>query len=338
VVESTSIPARSSEPGAILSRVSIPRRSYQLSAAPRGPLIVRLCNWVGEVVLSVPALRRLADAGYDLHLFGKAWAPALLEGSGWPVLARPPGLGAATRALRVLKAELAVRAPPALLMTKSLSSAIEARLAGLRACGYAHDGRSLLLSAAYPMARFEHASQGYWHLAGRFLNMDAPCPPEFEIHSSPAQEARAVELIEEHGLVRGRYVMFCPFSGADDRRRRKVWPGFGALAGALAAAGVAVVVCPGAGEEAVATATLPTAVRMNGIDLGVYGALQRLARVVVANDTGPGHLAAAVGARLVSIYGPHSVAAWAPCGRNVRLFHEAAGWPTVEWVAAAVLA
>src|ERR1700676_2187401 len=58
----------------------------------RTALVVRLCNWVGEVVLSLPALQRLAAAGYDLHLVGKRWAPALLEGSGWPVDARAPGL------------------------------------------------------------------------------------------------------------------------------------------------------------------------------------------------------------------------------------------------------
>jgi len=44
----------------------------------------------------------------------------------------------------------------------------------------------------------------------------------------------------------------------------------------------------------------------------------QLARGVVANDTGPGHLAAAAGARLISLYGPRSVAAWTPIGANVR--------------------
>jgi hypothetical protein len=46
----------------------------------RRPLIVRLCNMVGDVVLGVLALKLLEQHGYDLHLYGKAWAPNFLMG------------------------------------------------------------------------------------------------------------------------------------------------------------------------------------------------------------------------------------------------------------------
>jgi heptosyltransferase-2 len=317
------------------------RRSEVPPAAPRGALVVRLCNWVGEVVLSVPALRRLESAGFDLQLVGKRWAPALLAGTGWPVLVRRSGLAAATGQLRALRRTLAAAggpAPRALLMTKSLSSALEARLAGLRPAGYAHDGRSLLLAAAYPLPRFAHAAQAYWHLASGFLGADAPYPDAVDLAPSPAQEAAARALLAAHGLAPGGFVLLCPFSGADDRERRKVWPGFAELAAALDARALPVVVCPGPGEEALAAVTLPRAVPLTGVDLGVYAALLRLARAVVANDTGPGHLAAAVGARLVSIYGPQSVAAWAPLGPRVELLHDPHGWPSAERILTLVLA
>jgi heptosyltransferase-2 len=38
------------------------------------PLIVRLRNWVGDVILGVPALNLLASRGYQLQLVGKGWA------------------------------------------------------------------------------------------------------------------------------------------------------------------------------------------------------------------------------------------------------------------------
>jgi heptosyltransferase II len=316
------------------------RRSEGPPPAPRGALVVRLCNRVGEVVLSVPALRRLEAAGFALQLVGKGWAPALLEGAGWPVLVRRPGLGAATRQLRALRRRLAAAgaaAPRSLLLTKSLSSALEARLAGLAPAGYAHDGRSLLLAAAYPLPRFAHAAQAYWHLVSRFLGEDAPYPASAELAPSPPQQAAARALLAAHGLGPRGFVLFCPFSGADDRDRRKVWPGFAELAVVLEARGLPVVVCPGPGEEGLAAAALPRAVQLSGVDLGVYAALLGLAHAVVANDTGPGHLAAAVGARLVSIYGPQSVAAWAPLGPRVTLVHEARGWPPAARIAATVL-
>ena len=302
--------------------------------------MVRLCNWVGEVVLSVPALRRLETAGYDLHLVGKHWAPALLASTGWRVTARPAGLGAAIRQLRELRRSAAWDRGrvTALLMTKSLSSALEARLAGLAAVGYAKDGRSPLLAAAYPLLRFEHAAHAYWHLASRFLGSDAPYPTAVDLPPNPLQISAANALLAEYGLTARKFVLLCPFSGADDKERRKVWPGFAGLAARLAATSLPTVVCPGPGEDAVARAELPTAVLLPGVDLGTYGALLHLAHAVVANDTGPGHLAAAVGARLVSIYGPQSVAAWSPLGARVRLMHEPTGWPTVDQVTAAVLA
>jgi heptosyltransferase-2 len=224
-----------------------------------------------------------------------------------------------------------------LLMTKSLSSALEARLAGLRPCGYAYDSRSFLLSAAYPLPRFEHVSHAYWHLASRLLGSDAPYPAEIGLGSSHAQRAAALRLTEGHGLVPGTFAILCPFSGPDDRAHRKVWPGFAGLAAEFTKRGIAVVVCPGPGEEAAASALLPAAIRLNGIDLGIYGALQRLALVVVANDTGPGHLAAAVGARLVAVYGPRSGPPWAPLGNNALLLYDNGAWPTVERVATAAV-
>ncbi|MGC9159070.1 MAG: glycosyltransferase family 9 protein, partial [Terracidiphilus sp.] len=278
--------------------------------APRGVLLIRLCNWVGEAVLSLPALRRLAAAGYELRLYGKSWAPALFSGAGWPVTVRHGGVRNAAAQLRGLRHQLDDRgaAPPALLMTNSLSSALETRLAGFAPSGYAREGRSLLLRHAYPLPGFAHAAESYWHLAGCLLGVDEPLPAGLAWVPSARQRAQARELLGKHGFAPGSFIIFCPFSGPDDPAHRKVWPGFRDLARRLGAAGMPVMVCPGPGEEAAAAALGTNILPLPGVDLGVYGALFELARAVVANDTGPGHLAAAAGARLVAVYGPHSAA------------------------------
>jgi heptosyltransferase-2 len=295
---------------------------------------------VGEAVLSLPALRRLEAAGYELHLYGKGWAPALLEGAGWPVTVRRGGLKGATAQLRSLRRALdgGGAAPPALLMTNSFSSALETRLAGFAPSGYAREGRGMLLRSAYRLPSFAHAAHAYWHLAGCFLGSDDPFPAAREWTPSDGQRAQAEALLARHGLVPRSYVLLCPFSGPDDREDRKVWPGFQELALALGAAGVPVVVCPGPGEEVAAARLAAKAICLTGVDLGVYGALFELSRSVVANDTGPGHLAAAVGARLISLYGPQSTAAWTPIGAHVQLFQDALRWPTVDCILAATLA
>jgi ADP-heptose:LPS heptosyltransferase len=64
------------------------------------------------------------------------------------------------------------------------------------------------------------------------------------------------------------------------------------------------------------------------------------AALVVANDTGPGHMAGAVGIPVFSILGPTIAARWGPYGRNVRVLQHADpeaedavdAWPSVDEV------
>lgn len=51
--------------------------------------------------------------------------------------------------------------------------------------------------------------------------------------------------------------------------------------------------------------------------LGVLGAVLERAAVLVANDGGVGHLGAAVGCEVVSVFGPSNDRAWAPLGARV---------------------
>ena len=53
------------------------------------PLIVRLRNWVGDVILGVPALHLLQQNGSQLELLGKGWARSLLPMKGQSALFPP---------------------------------------------------------------------------------------------------------------------------------------------------------------------------------------------------------------------------------------------------------
>jgi heptosyltransferase-2 len=304
---------------------------------------VRLCNWVGEVVLSIPALRRLEVAGYRLCLVGRPWARSLLEGHGWQVHARPPGLLQAAAQLRALRRELARDSDifactrPALLIPRSWSAALEARLAGLCPAGFDRDGRRVLLTRSWPACSAEHAAHAYWLLVSRFLGEDATFPAELGLQVAPRRQEAARALLAAHGLRPGEFTVLCPVTGSDDRQGLKVWPGFPALARELAARGIASVVCPGPGEESAAAERFAPSVQLPGLDLAAYAALMREARLVVANDTGPAHIAAAAGCAVVAVYGPQSTAAWTPIGRRVRLLHTHQGWSPLEQVLAAVL-
>lgn len=313
-----------------------------MSATPgKGPLVVRLCNWVGEAVLSLPTLTLLAEQGYELHLVGKRWAINLFEGHGWQVYVRPAKRSEAIRQLRELRKQLAAkhpgftRRPNTLLFTSSFSSALEARLAGLKPIGYQIEGRSLLLGHGVPHQPGLHAADHYWRIGTHFTGATQTRPPHLGLKPSATHLSKAAQLVLTVPLRAG-FIILCPFSGAADTTGKKLWPPFPELARKLQEQGHDIVLCPGPGETAQAMADYPSAIVINDIDLGTYAALSQLAACTVSNDTGPGHLAAAAGAHVVSVLGPDAAPMWWIQGEKTIVLHPAQGWPAMTEVLRAI--
>lgn len=291
------------------------------------PLIVRLRNWVGDVTLALPMLERVAAAGFAPVLVGKGWARDLLAGTGWPVHGLPKATGERVALLRRLRHEARAadpgfaRAPvQALCLPDSFSSALDFRLAGLRALGHAWEGRRLLLGRAVPRPRGTHELEVYWRLGQALLGTAEPPPAAVRLQPTEAQFREAAALRAAHGLPE-RLLVICPFSGGSWSGQPKNWPGFADfVAQRLPALGLPVAVCPGPGaEEAEARARFATATLLPGVNLGVYAALLARSAAMLSNDTGPAHIAAAVGAPLVSVMGPSDPTLWRPCGPPERV-------------------
>jgi heptosyltransferase-2 len=296
---------------------------------------------VGDVTLSLPMLRRLAAEGFDLTLLGKGWARDLLAAEGWPVLPLAGTARGRVAQLRQWRSEALQRNARlgrrinALCLPDSFSSALEFRLAGLRALGHAWEGRGLLLGQAVARQRGVHELQVYWQLGDALLGTQAPLPERIELRTTAAQREQAQALVAAHGIGPG-CVLICPFAGGTWDKADKTWPGFAAfVAEALPALGRRIVVCPGPGEEErVAREHFPGATLLPGVGLGSYAALMQQAGLMVSNDTGPGHMAAAVGLPLVSVMGPSDPRLWRPWGPGVQVLGGGGSWPD----AAAVLA
>jgi heptosyltransferase-2 len=305
------------------------------------PLIVRLRNWVGDTVLSVPALRLLQAHDFDLELVGKGWAISLLAGEQWRVHARPEALRARVsqlvalhRAARRVDAGFDSR-ENALVLPPSFSGALEMRLARLKAVGYGTEARSLLLERAVPNLREGHELLRTWQLACDFLRVKATPPQSIALRTSAADQAAADAMLAAHG-VRPGFIVICPFAGGQVDKQDKTWPAFGAFSRALIAHGRDIIACPGPGEEGVIAAQHAGVKQLDGVKLGVYGGILRRAALMVTNDTGPAHLAAAVGAQVLSVLGPTDPAQWAPWGPTVELARSGRGWPTLDDVLAQV--
>jgi heptosyltransferase-2 len=176
----------------------------------------------------------------------------------------------------------------------------------------------------------------HWLLACELLGVHEPPPRDLGLAVAPASLTNADALLAEHG-VQGPFVVICPFAIGTLKGVTKVWPGFQLLARTLLARGHRVVVCPGPDEVDAAEAGYAECTILRGVSLADYAAVMQRATLVVSNDTGPGHIAAAVGAPVVSVLGPTDSQRWGPWGSKVRVVQRPSGWPSQDAVLEQVL-
>lgn len=231
----------------------------------------------------------------------------------------------------------------ALLLTNSFSTALAARLAFIpRRIGYDRDGRAVLLTDAVPPPRnpdkswkLTPAVDYYWNLASRLLG---EAPVDWAVHTpadcvrvplalpggtflelpvTPEDERGADGLLARAGLGDRPFAVLNP--GGNNPAKR--WPAdrYAALARHLADRhGLAVLINGSPGEADLCAAIRDQAAQGApragegmvfslpelGVTLGALKPLCRRARLMVTNDTGPRHVAAAMGTPLVTLFGP----------------------------------
>ena len=289
-------------------------------------LLIRLPNWVGDACMALPAIQALAERGVDVELIGKGWAADLFAAHGWPVTKLPAGLRPAAQAIR------ARGIGRGLLLTNSFGSALQFRLGGVRAVGYRRECRTLLLGRGVPKAVGGHEVDVFWRLAQEVAAwlalppLPAAPPPQLGLHLSPAARADATAALTAAGVV-GPYVLLCPLAAGTVNGQDKKWPGFPLLARILRDEGRTLVACPGPGEDAACAAAVPGAILVPGLKLAAYAAVAAGADITIANDSGPMHLAAAVGAPVIGIFGVSAPTRTRPWAASAQVIGTGEGWP-----------
>lgn len=303
--------------------------------APRH-LLVRGVNWLGDAVMSTPALQRLRQAFPDTRLslltvskLADLWRhdPVIDD-----VIAFHPRESPWTVARRLRHRDF----DHALVLPNSPRSALEAFLAAIPCrTGFARPWRNWLLTTRVPprqearrmhkpsragirrrlagqpdaLARYtwnSHHSLDYLHLA-LALGADAsPLPPRLVVTDEEIERVRAVFGLEPE----------TPWLGLNPGAEygpAKRWPAdrFADVASAVAAVHpVRCVIFGGTGDAAIGAeiaGRLPGALNLTGrTTLRELMAGLKLCRVVLTNDTGPMHVADAVGTPVVVPFGSTS--------------------------------
>jgi len=291
-------------------------------------VLVRIPNWLGDALLARPLLHALrrAHPRAELRIVGPASLLDTLSADPVADAWEPwPGRGAGRGALAARVA--AWRPETALVLPPSFSSAWFAWRSGARTrIGYAHEGRSFLLTHALrrPARGERHLSEEYLEL-GRAAGA-VPC-------AAPALAVRPASLDAARSLLRARGIAGAPVAilgpGAIYGPAKR-WSAvrFAALAVALARDGFRVLVCGTRSDAAVCAdvaARAGNAVQSlaGETSLELQAGLCALAALAVCNDSGLAHLTAAVGTPTVAIFGSTSSAWSAPLGARVRVVQRA---------------
>jgi ADP-heptose:LPS heptosyltransferase len=145
---------------------------------------------------------------------------------------------------------------------------------------------------------------------------------QLEFYPSSADEEFAERFIRENRLVGKKLVAFNPGTSHPS----KCWPieRFSALGDYLLAAHGCEVVVVGSRDETALAAAVRQGMKQRmhdlcGCSLGELGALLKRCEFLVTGDTGPMHIATAVGVRVLALYGPISPDRSGPVGAGHRI-------------------
>lgn len=287
--------------------------------------------WIGDTVMAQALFMRLHQYIPGLHL--DALAPPWVA----PVLERMPQI-AQIIASPFAHGELALRAryrlartlaqgayQRAYLLPNSLKSALIPALAGIpERIGFTGEARYALLNRRHTLdaAALPQMSERFAQLAepvGGSLPLPLPLP---RLTSSSAQQTAALAALK---LARPEKIaVFCPGAEYGPAKR---WPErhFAALADQLVRRGYGVwLVGSGkdraVGDEIVRLATATAPLNLCGsTSLAQAIDLIAAASIVVCNDSGLMHVAAALARPLVAVYGSSSPAFTPPLSADARI-------------------
>jgi heptosyltransferase II len=285
-------------------------------------VLVRLPNWLGDIVMALPALAMVRAGFPDAHLtvaLPAAFAPMFAERTD----AAPDAVLALGDKEQGHRGEIAklrsVQADLAILLTNSFGSAWIARRAGVpERWGYRASLRRPLLTRAVRRPRERVHQAEYYRALMRGLDLPST-ESSGRIVPTAQTRTRGRTLLERSGVREGtRTVGIAPGAAYGQAKR---WPPqrAGEVARRLVERGIAVVLVGAAADRDAGRAIESTASVVNLIGrtslselIGIIAACDTF----LSNDSGAMHLAAAVGRPVVAIFGPTNERATAPEGEH----------------------
>jgi heptosyltransferase-2 len=287
--------------------------------------LVVMPNWVGDTVMSLPVLEALAGAQREVVALAKPHLEPLLSlvPAVATVVPRAPDDGETATRIRAAACDESVSLPGSFR-----AAWLPFRGGVAHRWGYRRNLRSLLLSPAVPRPRRKRPQvEDYRELLEA---MAVPLPASWtpSLTLDPAVRRRGAERLERARLDAAAPLVGL-FPGAEfGPSKRWPWRRFAELATALRRARPELrqVILGGPREVWVGVRIHEESGKIHplvgpDLDLGGLAAVLSHLDVLITNDSGPMHLAAALGVPCVALFGPTDPERTAPSGPGHRVLY-----------------
>jgi heptosyltransferase-2 len=301
-------------------------------------ILIRGTNWIGDAVISIPAMREIRRIFPDAHisLLVRPWVrdiysmaefvDEILEYDRGGVHHGWTGFHKLVADLKSRRFDLAI------LLQNAFEAALMVWCARIpRRVGYARDGRSPLLTDAFkidPAVRNVHQAYYYlgilcalgllerrpWEQQGYHLST--------HIGIRDADRSAAVEMLRGGGIREGQIVIGINPGAFYGEAKRWFPDRYAAVADALAERYQARIVIFGsstdlrAAEDVAAHMKHPSLLLAGRTTLGQLMGLIKECDLLITNDSGPMHLAAALDVPQLALFGSTSEIATGPLSRK----------------------
>jgi len=303
-------------------------------------ILVRATNWVGDAVMSIPALEAIRGRwpGAEIAVLGRPWVADLYRGQSFAdrlLVFDHAGRHRGALGLERLASELRrERFGVAVLLQNAFEAAWIAWRAGIpERIGYARDARGFLLTRAVEVPRPgespPHESYYYLEMLRRAGWLERLATLEFiRLRVDGDSRGRAEDRLRGAGAREGTFRVALGPGAAYGAA--KCWPPdrYAALADRLIADGDADVILFGTVAEREVAQRIARGMQHRPIvlvgetSIGELPALLSLCHLFIGNDSGAMHLAAAVGLPVVGIFGPTDPAGTAALAPHFQLVRQ----------------
>lgn len=300
-------------------------------------LLVRGTNWIGDVVMTLPALASIRKTfpGARIAVLAKPWVAEvyrLSPDADEVIPFETPGRHAGIQGKLRLAGELRDRRfDAAILLQNAVEAAILARLAGIPLqAGYNSDGRGLLLThSVQRTAAIRQVHQIDYYLAMVGALGCIPADRAVRLQPGPAYDGIARSLFSRFGLEAGRPLIGVAPGAAYGPAKKWFPERFAAVADRLVDETKAQVLLFGSGGDRESTAAVQGSARHPFIDIAgqtdLKEAIALMARcaLFLSNDSGLMHVAGALGIPTVAIFGSTNPLTTSPVGERSVVIHHA---------------